>query len=445
MKLVGPGNLNLLQQIRFFARPLELLDTWAQQYGETFTVGAKGFPTVVYVSNPRHIQEIFTINAELFDSGKGNGFIKPLSGEHSLLLLDGVSHQRQRRLLMPPFHGERVWTYSKLICDVTKQVMSQWQLGKPFYVRSSMQEISLRVILSAVFGLHSGQRFEQLRQLLSLLLDSVGSPLSSSLIVFKTLQRDLGPWSPWSRFLRRKQQIDQLIYDEIRERREREDFSGPDILSSLMSSRDEVGEPMTDVELRDELITLVVAGNESTASALAWALYWIHYVPEVRDKLLKELNTLSNDASPVEFSRLPYLTAICQETLRIYPMAMFTFSRILKSPLKLIGYQFDAGTVLIPCIYLTHQREELYPEPKRFKPERFLERQFSPYEYLPFGGGNRRCIGAALVQLEMKTVLATILKHFHLALKDSRPAKPIRRGVTLAPPVGMQMVAAHHC
>lgn len=199
-----------------------------------------------------------------------------------------------------------------------------------------------------------------------------------------------------------------------------------------MSAVDEAGQPMTDEELRDELMTLLVAGHETTASALTWALYWIHHLPDVHDKLLYELNTLSDNADPSAISRLPYLTAVCQETLRIYPITLTTFVRVLKSPLELMGYEFEAGTALVPCVYLTHQREDLYPEPKRFKPERFLERQFSPYEYFPFGGGNRRCIGIALAQLEMKLVLATIVSRFQLALTDSRPVKPVRRGLTIA-------------
>lgn len=424
------------------ARPLEYLDTYAQRYGDTFKVGGEKSPGAVYFSNPQAIQEVFTADPELFDAGRGNGVLRFLLGEHSLVLLDGARHQRQRRLLTPPFHGDRMRAYSKLICDITKQVTSQWTIGESFLVRASMQEIALRVILEAVFGMHEGQRFQQLRQLISSLLDSIGSPLSSSLLFFPSFQRDLGPLSPWGRFLRQKQQIDQLIYDEIRSRREQGDLSHADILTLLMSARDEAGQPMTDEELRDELMTLLIAGHETTASALTWALYWIHHLQPVRDKLLHELQTLSDkDTDPIAIARLPYLTAVCQETLRIYPITLTTFIRILKSPLQVMGYQFQAGTVLIPCIYLTHQREDLYPEPKRFKPERFLERQFSQYEYLPFGGGNRRCIGMAFAQLEMKLVIATILSRFQLVLTDSRPVKPVRRDLTVGPPTSMRMVA----
>lgn len=303
-----------------------------------------------------------------------------------------------------------------------------------------MQEISLRVILRAVFGINEGERLEQIRQLLSSMLDSFNSPLSSSLLFIQFLQQDLGAWSPWGRFLRQRQQIDELLYAEIRERREQPERSGNDILSLMMLARDEDGQPMTDIELRDELMTLLFGGHETTASSLAWAFYWIHHLPEVRDKLLQELESLARDADPSEIARLPYLSAVCSETLRIYPTVFFALPRIVKSPIEVMGYQFEPGIMLSACIYLTHHREELYPEPKCFKPERFLERQFSPYEYLPFGGGNRRCIGYAFALFEMKLVLATVLSLFQFALADNSPVKPVRRGITTTPSGRVPMI-----
>jgi len=435
-----PRYQRALRTLRWILRPLDVLEERAQRYGDTFALGRDTSSPLVYFSNPKAIQQILTTDPEMFEIGRGNRPLKFLVGENSLILLDGMKHQRQRRLLMPPFHGERMRAYGQLICDITEQVMSQWKIGEPFYVRSAMQEISLRVILRAVFGLDQGQRFDQLRQLLSSLLDVIGSPLTSSFLFFPSLQKDLGAWSPWGSFLRQKQQINQLLYAEIQQRREQADPSGDDILSLLLSARDEAGQPMTDEELRDELLTLLFAGHETTASALAWALYWVDHVPEVRDRVLSELNTLLPDADPTTIARLPYLNAVCQETLRIYPIAINPFPRTLKAPMEMMGYQFDPGTTLLISVYLTHHREDIYPEPKRFKPERFLERQFSPYEYLPFGGGNRLCIGMAFAQYEMKLVLATILSQYDLKLADQRPVKPTRRGFTVAPPGSMRMV-----
>jgi cytochrome P450 len=330
--------------------------------------------------------------------------------------------------------------YGELICDITKQVTQQWRISESFAVRQYLQEITLRVILQAVFGLSDGSRYQQLRRLISSMLESISSPLTSSVLFFPVLQKDWGSLSPWGRYLRQKQQVDQLIYEEIRERREKGDFSGNDILTLMMSARDEAGQPMTDDELHDELITLLVAGHETTASALTWALYWVHHLPDVHDKLLHELNSLGDDTNPSEIAKLPYLTAVCQETLRIYPIVISGFFRVVKAPFQVMGYQLEPGTALIPSIYLTHHREDIYPEAKRFKPERFLERQFSQYEYLPFGGGNRRCIGMAFAQFEMKLVLGTIVSQFELALADRRPVKPVRRGFTVAPPSNMRMV-----
>ncbi len=241
--------------------------------------------------------------------------------------------------------------------------------------------------------------------------------------------------------MRLREQIDQLIYAQIQERKAKPNLSGTDILSLMMAARDEAGEPMTDLELRDELMTLLVAGHETTATSLSWALYWIHHQPQVREKLLQELDNLGEKPDANAIFRLPYLNAVCSETLRLYPVAMSALNRLVKSPLQIGEYNFEPGTILIPSIYLTHHREDLYPESKQFKPERFLERQFSPYEYLPFGGGNRRCIGMAFALFEMKLVLATVLSRWQMELADSKPVQPVRKGLLFSPAGGVQMVA----
>lgn len=436
----GPKTPWMLRVFKLIFHPLEYMEDYAKQYGDIFKTGGDKSPPFVYISNPQAIKEIFSAAPELFDSGRGNAILQYFLGDNSLVLLDGSKHQRQRRLLMPPFYSDRIRDYSQLICDITKEVTESWQVGKPFTVRLFMQEITLRVILQAVFGLDKGERFQKLRHLLSNLMDMFNSPVSSTLLFFPSLRQDWGALSPWGRFLRQRDRIKQLIYDEIRERRKLADFSRNDILTLLLSARDEAGESMTDEELHDELMTLLVAGHETTASALTWALYWIHYLPDVQEKLRYELESLGDNPVPTDISQLPYLTAICQETMRIYPVAPSTFVRILKAPMEIMGYQFETGTSILPSIYLVHHREDLYPEPKKFKPERFLQRQYSPYEYLPFGGGNRRCIGAGLAMLEMKLVLATIMSHFYLSLTNNRPIKPMRRGLTIAPPPNLQML-----
>ena len=436
----GPQAPHIIQLIHWIANPLDYLESFSQRYGDIFTARWSGFAPFVILSNPQAIQEVLTTDAKQFHSGEGNQLLRPLVGNYSMFLLDGERHQRQRQLLTPPFHGERMKAYGKLICDITTEVIGRERLGKAFRVRSAMQEVSLRVILDAVFGMNEGERFNELKQILAAMLDAVSSPVSSSVLFLPSLQRDFGDWSPWGSFIRRQKRIDQLVYTEIRQRRQDFDPNRADILTLMMSARDAKGQAMSDEELHDELLTLLLAGHETTASAIAWALYWIHHLPEVRDKLLKELDNLGGELDPSTVMKLPYLTAVCQETLRIYPVAMLTSPRIVQSPYQLMGYEFEPGTVISPCIYLTHHREDLYPEPKRFKPERFLERQFSPYEYFPFGGSDRRCIGMAFAQYEMKLVLATILSRWELALADNRPLAPVRRGVTLAPPTSLKMV-----
>ena len=315
----------------------------------------------------------------------------------------------------------------------------QQESGSAFRTHRELSvEISLQVILEAVFGLHEGERPQQLKSLMAQMTEIFRSPFTSSFLFFRFLQPDFGSWSPWGRFKQQQQQIDELLYAEIAARRDRPDPTRTDILSLLMSARDEDGHPLSDRELRDELMTLLFAGHDTTATAMAWALYWVHHLPAVKEKLLQELITLK-ELDPVSISRLPYLTAVCQETLRIHPVGMLTFPRVVQEPVELLGYDLEPGTVVVGCIYLVHQREDLYPNPQEFKPERFLERKFTSSEFLPFGGGARRCIGEALAQYEMKLVLAT-LSQYELALADKQPEQPRRRGVTLAPARGVNMV-----
>ncbi|MBW4597491.1 MAG: cytochrome P450 [Brasilonema angustatum HA4187-MV1] len=438
----GPQTHPLIQTLRWVTSPLEYMEACTQRYGDIFTLRiGPVFKPQVFISNPKAIQQIFTTDPKLLDSGEPAGFQSSLLGRQSMLALEGKPHQRQRKLLTPPFHGERMLAYGELIPDITEQVTSQWQVGESFSVLPSMQAISFQVILKAVFGLEEGARYEKLKELLIALLNPKRPLLRAVMLLFPLLQRALGPWSPWKNFMHQRQQIDELIYAEIRERKEQPDNSSrSDILSLMISARDEQGQPMTDVELRDELMTLLVAGHETTASALSWALYWIHHLPEVREKLLQELDSLGENPDPNAIFRLPYLNAVCCETLRLYPVAMLALKRLVKSPLEIGGYQFEPGTLLIPSIYLTHHREDLYPNPKQFKPERFLERQFAPSEYLPFGGGNRRCIGMAFALFEMKLVLATVLSRVQMELADSKLVQPERKGFLLGPKGGVRMV-----
>ncbi|NDJ22863.1 cytochrome P450 [Nostoc sp. B(2019)] len=443
MQAVNPLKTpSLLQKIQWVADPVKYMESAAQEYPDIFTANIIGFGnTLVFVNHPQGQQEILTNDRKKFAAlGKENRILQPLIGDYSVIMLEGDRHRRRRQLVMPSFHGDRMRGYGELICNITKKVFNQLPTDKPFSARSATQDISLQVILQTVFGVHEGEKSQQLKQRLAIMADLFRSPFTSSFLFFPFLQKDLGAWSPWGKFLRDRQQLDELLYAEIAERRRNNDAQRIDILSLLMSAHDEAGNSMTDQELRDELMTLLFAGYETTATAMAWSLYWVHQKPEVREKLIKELDTLGDSPDPMSIFRLPYLTAVCNETLRIHPVAMLTFPRMVQEPVELLGYSLEPGTIVVGCMYLTHQREDLYPQPKQFKPERFLERQFSPYEFIPFGGGVRRCLGEALAVFEMKLVLATILSRYQLARADNQPEVPRRRGVTLAPARGVQMV-----
>jgi cytochrome P450 family 110 len=290
-----------------------------------------------------------------------------------------------------------------------------------------------------VFGINPGTRYEKLKEQLTSLLEDITKPWYSSLFFFPPLQKDFGAWSPWGNYLKRREEIDKLIYAEISERRLKKDDLRTDILSLLMSARDDNGQQMTDKELRDQLVSLLLLGYETTAGVLAWLFYLIHSHPTVKDKLREELDNLGEDANPESIVQLPYLTAVCQETLRIHPIALICTPRMVKDKVEIAGDKYTSGTILVPSIYLAHRRAETYSEPDKFQPERFLNQKYTAYEYLPFGGGYRGCIGSAFSMYEMKLVLATILSDFKLELVGDRPVKPVRRGITIVPSGGVPM------
>lgn len=431
----------VFQRLQWVLDPIGYMEGAAKLHPDLFTAEVVGIGAdLVFVSDPQAMQVMLSNDRKLYKAlGEPNKFLATLLGNYSIVMLDHDRHKRRRQLLMPPFHGDRMKAYGSLIANLTRSIFDQLAIGDSFLARKLTQELSLQVILQAVFGVTDGDRAAQLKTQLVRVADTFQSPLSSSLLFFPALQKDWGPWSPWGHFRQQQQHLDELIYAEIRDRREQPDGDRIDILSLLMTATDDTGQPMTDQELRDELTTLMFAGHETTATAMAWALYWIHHQPEVREKLLQELQTV-DVTDPMTVVRSPYLSAVCNETLRIHPVGMLTFPRVVQEPTELLGYPLAPGTTLVGCIYLTHQREDLYPNPKEFRPERFLERQFSPYEFLPFGAGVRRCIGEALAQFELKLALATILRHYTLELATTRPEIPRRRGITLAPTHGVPMV-----
>lgn len=440
MKTIPTANESFTPMLNLYSafRPLNVLENYTKKYGDFYRLKVSNNYSVIVVSNPQAVKEIFTASTNIFESAKANKVLHFLLGDNAILLLDGEIHRNRRHLLMPPFHGESLQKSIDKIVEITQQVYSSLKINYSFKVRDCMQEITLRVILNVVFGFNSGAKSERLRKLLVELLETFNTPLKSLLIIFPLLQKNLGIYSPWGHFLRLKAEIRQIIYQEIKDRRSLlEKESHQDILSLLLLARDEQGKGMTDEELHDELITLLFAGHETTASALSWLFYWIHYTPEVQVKLRSELDFWGESIDYKEINNLFYLDAVVAETLRIYPVIAGAFARIPTQAISILGYKLKHDDWLSISIYALHHREDLYPDAKQFKPERFLERKYSPN---PFGGGNRRCIGSALALLEMKLVTATVLSRFQLALTNKRPLYPVRRGITLAPPASFKMV-----
>ncbi|MEL6351516.1 MAG: cytochrome P450 [Cyanobacteria bacterium J06627_28] len=443
------GIRRILRILRLILQPTKYMDDSVRRYGAMFQIGSESSSPLVYVGEPAVVKEIFALDDDKVVTGQGNGILEAMVGRQSILLLDGPPHKRQRKLLMPPFHGEQLRAYGQLICDITRDISADWQPGQTILARAPIQNLTLGVILQAVFGQQKGtQQSEQLirlQQLMGTLLDSFAYPITASFLFFPGLQKDLGAWSPWGKFIRLREEVRSLIYAQIRDRRQQLEHSAvkpgkkTDILTLLLQARDDNGGAMSDEELHDEIVTLLLAGHETTASAIVWVLYWVHYLPEVQQQLRAELDALGPTPDPMTLTQLPYLTAVCQEALRIYPITPTTFIRALREPMTIEGYHFKAGTALMPATYIIHQRPDIYPEPTKFRPERFLERQFAPYEFLPFGGGHRYCIGSALAMMELKLSIATLLTDFELTLPHARPLLPSRRGLTMAPPASMKL------
>jgi cytochrome P450 family 110 len=432
---------SLIQTIQLIANPTKFLDKSAAKYGDTFTMRVLGInsPPVVFFSHPQAISECFAIPAQKLDFKKATHVFKPLFGANSIVLQEGQQHNRQRSLLMPPFHGDRMKAYGETIYSITNDVTKNWRQGEVVSMQHVMPDITLQIILQVVFGISPGARYQKLKQLLSALLDDITTPWYSSLFFFPPLQKDLGTWSPWGNYLKRKQDIDNLVYAEISERRLQQDDSLTDILSLLMSARDEDGQAMTDEELKDQLISLLLLGYETTAGVLQWLFYLIHAHPDVKEKIIDELK----DVAPSEVAKLPYLSAVCQETMRLHPIALICTPRMAKETVEISDVKYATGTVLVPCIYLAHHRSGTYTEPEKFNPDRFLHQKYSPTEYLPFGGGYRGCVGSAFSMYELKLVMAAILSQFELELVDRRPVLPVRRGITIVPSTGVPMKVKH--
>ena len=432
----GPEQHPYLQILQCVLRPLSVLDACAQRFGDTFTLRLPHLGNAVILSRPEHIKQVLTGDADVFLAGKAKDTLRPILGSHSILLLDGKEHMRQRRLLMPPFYGERMHTYAEMIRDITEAEIARMPLRQPFSIYPHMQSITLSVILRAVFGFDEGANMSRL---VEIFVAATRAP-TALFAILPAAQVDL-PLSPYRSFLRRKAEVDREVYALIEERRRSKYLAErTDILSLMLGVKDEEGNPMTDEEIHDELMTMLAAGHETTATALAWAFERILAEPRVARKLFAEVDSVveRNRLDPAAAPRLEYLDAVIKETLRLRPIVP-NLVRELAKPVELAGYDLPAGTKVVPCVYLTHRRSDVYPDPTRFYPERFLGVKIDPYAWFPFGGGVRRCLGMAFALYEMKIILATVFAKAHL-LAEGKPERIVRRGPTFAPSGGGRVV-----
>jgi cytochrome P450 len=422
MRVQSPPGSRLpgvVQAVLYARDPVGFLERYQRRYGDVFSLPFPAFGRLVYVADPDLVKQVFTGDPHAFRAGAANArALEPVLGRFSLLTLDGDDHMRQRKLLLPPFHGEAVRRYRDLIAEIAVQEVERWPTGVPFGLRPRMQSITLEVILRAVFGVRGEERLARFRTLLPRLADATGVQMW---IPF--LRRDLGRWSPWGRFLRMRAAVDELVYDEIRRRRAEPDATErDDVLSLLLGSRHEDGSPMSDRELRDELITLLTAGHETSATALAWAFERLLRNPPAMRELIAEVDSGGDE----------YAEAVVKETLRVRPV-ITDVARLVTSDLELGRWIITAGTIVVPAIALVQLIPEVYTDPHEFRPERFLDGQPAPYTWIPFGGGVRRCLGAAFAQLEIRTVLQTVVARAELRAPDPAPERTRLRNVTLVP------------
>jgi cytochrome P450 len=420
-----PSEPPAVQTFRWLLRPISFLESCRRRYGDAFGVQFLGFETPMYmVSDPAAIQALYTERRHELPPGRTVA-LQPILGSRSLLLLEGREHLARRKLMLPPFHGERMRAYESIVAEVVERDVATWPSGQPFALHPHMQGVTLEVILRAVFGVTDPQRRDRLAGHLGSLLSATASPaLQFGVLLTRRMRR--GP-DPLERLAMMTREIDDLLATEIAERRAE---PRDDILSLLATARFEDGEPMDDREIRDQLMTLLLAGHETTATALAWTFDLLTSHPHTLERLVAEVDA-GGDA---------YLRAVVSESLRLRPVVPLA-GRRLTSELRVDGHVLPPGSDVTPAIWLTHTRADRYPEPYAFRPERFLEEGPSTYAWVPFGGGVRRCLGAAFAEMEMRIALREILSRRTVRAASDRPERVARRNVTFSPRHGTRLIA----
>jgi cytochrome P450 len=422
----GPKAPAVWQTIATWVRPTVGLVRARKRYGKRFTIRLLGQPPFVILSDPDDIKEVFQAPPDVLHPGEGARILEPIVGPNSVILLDEAPHLEQRKLLLPAFHGEAMQSLAELMTELTEREVASWPREQAVALHPRLQRLTLEIVLRAVFGLEQGAKLDRLRELLTKILEFAENPIS--LLPFA--QRALAGRGPMGRLEGLGEEADRLIFELIDERR-REGEGGPDVLALLLSARHEDGSPMSPAELRDELVTALVAGHETTASQLAWGFEQLSREPLVLEKLAGELADDPDDA---------YLTATIHEIMRQRPVLINAEPRLVKKPVQIGGVDYPPGIVLIANAFLVHHDPDIYPDPHAFRPERFLENAPGTYTWLPFGGGRRRCLGASFAMLEMKIVLRAVIERNLLLPVGSRPETARRRSITISPSRGCEVI-----
>lgn len=426
----GPRLPRVLQTLGFLVAPPRFIEACRRRYGDVVSFSTLFDSRFVMVFEPELVKQVFRAPPDQLRAGEANAVLGPVVGERSVLLLDRHEHLRQRRLMLPPFHGERVRAFESVMQSATDDAIDSWPVGPTFTLHPSMQMITLDVITRAVFGVTDGPRSEDFKRRVRAMLEPVSGRFS--MLLFALSGQRLGGGGAFERFEQRRRALDELIFDEIARRRDASDLEErDDVFSTLLLARDEEGRAMTDAELRDELVTLLVAGHETTATGLAWAFDLLLH-DERALTLLRETLAAGDDT---------YLDAVIKETLRIRPVIPAVGRVVRGEPFELDGYVIPPGVEINPSIVVIHRRADRYPDPSRFRPERFLASDPpDTYTWVPFGGGSRRCLGASFALSEMRVVVRRVLERAALRHAGSGPERLERRGITQVPKTGVRVV-----
>lgn len=435
----GPKTPAVWQLLRYSHAPLPFLEACARRYGDPFTIRFAGYGQFVMLASPDAVKDVFRGDPHALHSGEGNEFLTATVGKNSVLVLDDEPHARQRRVLLPPLKGERMRSFFDAMQAATVEAAQAWTVGRTQATIEPMQQITLRVMLQVVLGLSPGTQLEdfagKVRRVLKLSRGRYG------LILLKILPVALLQRTRWLPFYRRTHELDQALFAFIEERR-REPVAerGENVAADLLAASHEDGQPLSNQEIRDALLTLIFAGHDTTSVALAWALEQIVPRPDVVERITDELQRRTGGGPPRadQLNQLEYLDAVIRESLRVRTILPFAV-RLTKRAFTAGGRNYPPGIVLCPCNHLVHRREDLYPEPERFRPERFLERHYAANEWFPFGGGTRMCLGMSFALYEMKVVLSTLFARVRLTRPPGSRSAPVRRGLALAPDDGVLM------